>query len=481
MQYISTRGSTVPRSFSDILFEGCAEDDGLYVPAHFPKVDIQTLKTWKGLSYSSLVVEVMHLFAPEIPRAELWKWAAETYTAKKFPHSRDEYAAEDITPITWLHDQVGLLELSNGPTLAFDDIAMQFLARLFETYAKDRPMTLLGATTGDMGAAAQAAFGAQRNVRLIMLSPKDRMSRFQAAQLYSNQDENVTNIEVDGTFDDCQDIVRSILHDREWSEKHNLAAINSVLWARIATQVVYYFYGYLHAVEFVGEEVVFVVPGGNFGNAYACWVAMRMGLPVMRLIVGTNENDTMDSFLRTGHYAPKPSSETMATSSPATDITRAASFERFLFDILGRDGARIRELSESLAETGEFRLTPEEFRKVRLSGVVSGSSNHANRLEIIEQMFLEYETYVDPHTADALFSGIYLHPVGVKTLCVETVQAVKFPKMVRQATGSIVEPPEDYADVFSRPQKSVRLAADEVAVRAEIERLTAENGDKNAG
>ena len=237
-------------------------------------------------------------------------------------------------------------------------------------------------------------------------------------------------------------------------------------------QIVYYFYGYLRAVERVGEEVVFAVPGGNFGNAYACWVAKKMGLPIMRLIVCTNENDAMDEFLRTGRYAPKPSSETIATSSPSTDISRAASFERFLFDVLGRDGARVRELAEDLKTKGEFTLTAEEFRKVRLSGVVSGSSNHPNRLEIIEQMHLEYDTYVDPHTADALFSGIYLHPVGVKTLCVETVQAVKFPRMVRQATGVAVEPPEDMADLFSRPLRKVQTPACEAAVREEIERLT---------
>ena len=384
-----------------------------------------------------------------------------------------QFTAEEITPVKWLHDQVGLLELSNGPTLAFDDIALQFMSRLFDTsFAQGRPRTLLGATTGDMGAAAEAAFGGHKNIKVVMLSPKDRMSQFQAAQLYSNQDPNVVNIEVNGTFDECQDIVRTILEDREYAKAHGLGAINSVLWARIVPQIVYYFYGYLRAVERVGEEVVFAVPGGNFGNAYACWVAKKMGLPIMRLIVCTNENDAMDEFLRTGRYAPKPSSETIATSSPSTDISRAASFERFLFDVLGRDGTRVRELAEDLKTKGEFTLTAEEFRKVRLSGVVSGSSNHPNRLEIIEQMHLEYDTYVDPHTADALFSGIYLHPVGVKTLCVETVQAVKFPRMVRQATGVAVEPPEDMADLFSRPLRKVQTPACEAAVREEIERLT---------
>ena len=205
------------------------------------------------------------------------------------------------------------------------------------------------------------------------------MSQFQAAQLYSNQDPNVVNIEVNGTFDECQDIVRTILEDREYAKAHGLGAINSVLWARIVPQIVYYFYGYLRAVERVGEEVVFAVPGGNFGNAYACWVAKKMGLPIMRLIVCTNENDAMDEFLRTGRYAPKPSSETIATSSPSTDISRPASFERCLVDVLGRDGTRVRELAEDLKTKGEFTLTadPALLRgadKVILPGVGEASS-----------------------------------------------------------------------------------------------------------
>lgn len=473
MKYISTRGQGTSLSFSDILFEGYAADGGLYVPAQFPKVDTHTLQTWRGLSYASLAFEVIRLFAEEIDKTELWRICADTYQSDNFEHTRHLFDNDEVVTLKWLHDQVGLLELSNGPSLAFDDIAMQFLARLFDAkFASGRPRTLLGATTGDMGASAEAAFGGHKNIRVIMLSPKDRMSQFQAAQLYSNQDANVENIEINGTFDECQDIVRSILEDREYAQSRGLGAINSVLWARIVAQIVYYFYGYLKAVEHVGEDVVFAVPGGNFGNAYACWVAKQMGLPVMRLIVCTNENDAMDEFLRTGRYAPKPSNETIATSSPSTDISRAASFERFLFDVLGRDGERVKQLAHELETKGEFTLTPDEFRKVRMSGVVSGSSNHPNRLEVIEQMHLEYDTYVDPHTADALFSGIYLHPVGVKTICVETVQPVKFPRMVKQATGHVVPPPADFADVFDRPLRKVQLPACGAAVREEIDRMT---------
>ena len=242
MQYISTRGLESSFSFSDILFEGYAEDGGLYVPAVFPKVDAHTLMTWRGLSYASLAFEVIRLFAEELPKEDLWQICSEAYQAGNFGHTRGMFTAEEITPVKWLHDQVGLLELSNGPTLAFDDIALQFMSRLFDTsFAQGRPRTLLGATTGDMGAAAEAAFGGHKNIKVVMLSPKGRMSQFQAAQLYSNQDPNVVNIEVNGTFDECQDIVRTILEDREYAKAHGLGAINSVLWARIVPQIVYYF------------------------------------------------------------------------------------------------------------------------------------------------------------------------------------------------------------------------------------------------
>lgn len=474
MEYVSTRGKAQEKTFSDIAFEGFAEDNGLWVPKSIPKVSLQTLRTWKGLSYASLAFEIMHLFAPEIPRKDMWRLCAEAYDPALYPYSRDIFNIDEVTPTTWLHDNVGLLELSAGPTLAFDDISMKFMAGLFDMGLTDsHPTTLLGATTGDMGISAEKAFGNHENISVVMLSPRNRMSRFQAAQLYSNTDANVTNIEIEGTFDDCQDIVTRILQDRAWVGERKVGAINSVLFARIATQVVYYFYGYLHAVDMVGEEVCFVMPGGNFGNAYAGWIAKAMGLPIMRLIVGTNENDTMDAFLRTGHYAPRPSSETIATTSPSTDITRAASFERFLFEVLEHNGERVNELMTQLEEKGEFRLTHDEIRLVRRSGVVSGSSNHANRLEIIESMHLEFDTYVDPHTADALFCGIYLHPVGIKTLVCETTQAVKFPTIVRQATGGTVPTPYEFKDVFEREQHSLKLPADEARVREVINRVLA--------
>ncbi|MFU0841694.1 MAG: Threonine synthase [Burkholderia sp.] len=476
MKYISTRGSTEGRSFTDIAFEGYAPDNGLYVPDEFPKVDLETLKTWRGLPYPMLAFEIMRLFAPELPKDMLWRVCSEAFQPRNFPYSHNEFIDDEITPITWLHDDVGLFELSTGRTLSWDDLSMRFLGSYYDKFcAGGEPMTLLGATTGDMGCSAEAVFGGKPGVKVVMLSPRDRMSAFQQKQLYTSRAENVYNLAVNGTFDECQDIVRAILQDREFAAKHHLHAINSIIWSRVAAEVIYDFYGYLRAVTNVGEEIAFAMPCGNFGNAYACMVARRMGLPVARLIVCTNENDTMNAFLRTGHYRPRPSSETIKTSSPSTDISRAASFERFLFEVLNRDALRVRQLMGELESKGEFRLTPKEIELLRKSGVVSGASSHANRLEMIETLWVNRRIFIDPHTADALFSGEYLHPVGMKTLCLETVRAAKFPRMVKLATGCDITPPSEFLGLDERPERRIDLEPDEQAVRAEIERAEAAN------
>lgn len=473
MHYISTRGESGPRTFEDILFEGFASDGGLFVPEHLPKVSLETLRTWRALDYAGLAFEVMHLFWPELPRDRLWRVVRDVYQPKLYPHGRDPLGPEEVTPVRKLRDDVGLLELANGPTLSFDDLSMAFLAEVFKAGCGriEGERVLVGATTGDMGAACEYAFANVEGCRVVMLSPRRRMSPWQRAELYACTAPNVTNLAVDGTFDDCQDILHEMLRDAEFAKKHRLGAVNSLLWARIAAQIVYYFYGYLHGVETVGEEIVFVTPGGNFGNAYAGWCARAMGLPVLRLIVATNENDAFDRFMRTGVYAPRPSSETLSTSSPSTDISRAANLERFLFEVLGRKSSRVRELMAELDEKGKFELTQTEYAALRRSGVSSGTSDHPNRLEIIEQLWVEYQTLVDPHTADCIYSGTYLHPVGVPTLCLETVDAVKFPGIVRSATGQLPTEPEGFEGLLKAAERKIDVPADAAAVRALVEEM----------
>mgnify|MGYP000053799980 CR=1 FL=1 len=469
MQFFSTRDHNRVVSASQAIAQGLSDEGGLFVPQSFPQVDVKEIC---ALDYPEMAAAIVGQYLTDYSQEFLQEAAKATYGAA-FGGK-----AGYLAPVS---DEVYSLELWHGPTCAFKDYALQLMPKLLVEAKKNLDRTektlILVATSGDTGKAALDGYHDIPGVEIAVFYPTGGTSEIQRLQMATQEGANVAVYAVRGNFDDAQTGVKKVFGDKAIAaelEKRNirLSSANSINWGRLVPQIVYYFYGYLRAVERVGEEVVFAVPGGNFGNAYACWVAKKMGLPIMRLIVCTNENDAMDEFLRTGRYAPKPSSETIATSSPSTDISRAASFERFLFDVLGRDGTRVRELAEDLKTKGEFTLTAEEFRKVRLSGVVSGSSNHPNRLEIIEQMHLEYDTYVDPHTADALFSGIYLHPVGVKTLCVETVQAVKFPRMVRQATGVAVEPPEDMADLFSRPLRKVQTPACEAAVREEIERLT---------
>lgn len=448
MQYVSTRGDKNARAFTDISFTAFAPDGGLWMPDEVPQVTPEKLHTWLGTDYAGLAFEIFHLFAPEIPRRDLWTLCRDAYQPKEFSFRRNPFDAEAVTPVTWLRDGVALLELSNGPTLAVDDLSLRFASLYLQRVLPEdkRPRILLGATSGDMGASAAHHFANIPGVDLVLVSPKDRMSQCQARILYNETAPNIHHLVGEGTFDDCQDLVNRVLADEEFCRENRIGAINSTLWMRIVSHLVYYFWSYLQAVDRVGEEVVYAVPAGNFGNAYAGWLAKRMGLPIMRLIVATNENDTFDRFVRTGVYRPRPSSETIQTTSPSMDISRAANVERFLYSFLKGDSRRVRELMVLLEDTGEFSLSAEEFARLRRCGLSSGSSDHPNRLEIIEEMFVNHHVFVDPHTADALYSGIILHPVGVKTLCLETVQPVKFPRMVRAATGHNPEWPFGYKE-----------------------------------
>ena len=472
MLYISTRGAADGKTFADIAFEGFARDGGLYVPESYPKFTREDIAMLRGRDFSGVAYEILKRFWIRIPAEKLWVVCRDAWKSEFFPHGRDMFKSHEIAPVLWLQDDVGLFELSNGPTLSFDDVSMLFLKRLHEEHLGTEPqhMTLLGATTGDMGASAEYAFKSDcpDAARVVMLSPKGRMSKFQSAQLYSEKSSNILNLEVEGTFDDCQEIVRKLLRDDAFRQENRLGAVNSYLWARIAVQVACYFYAYLEATGTRDEQVVFCVPGGNFGNAFAGYVARMMGLPILKLLIATNENDAMDRFLRTGTYNPRPANETVLTSSPSMDISRAASFERFLFEVLGRNGARVSELMCELEEKGSFTLTAEEFALVRRCGLASGTSNHANRLEIIEHLNIRYETTIDPHTADCLYTGVYLHPVGVKTICFETVQAAKFPKMTKLAVGHTVPLPDDFKDIFERDLKFTEIPADEALVREAV-------------
>ena len=450
MSYVSTRGGAAPQRFSDILLEGLAPDGGLYVPESFPPAD---LDAWRGLGYPQLAAAVLAPYMDDVP-------ALETIVARTY--TRDVFGSDDIAPLKTLEPGLHLLGLSNGPTLAFKDMALQLLGALFEDVLVRRGQTLnvLGATSGDTGSAAEHALRGRRGVQVFMLSPHGRMSAFQAAQMYSLRDPNIHNLAVEGTFDDCQDVVKQVNADAAFKARHRIGAVNSINWARIAAQVVYYFWGYFRATRSDAERVDFAVPSGNFGNIYAGYVARRMGLPVSRLILATNENDVLDEFFRTGRYRVRR--EVRATSSPSMDISRASNFERYAFELVGRDPGRIVALWAQLARDGEFELPG-------ASGFVSGKSTHEDRLATIRALHRRYGVVVDPHTADGVKVGLERRAPGVPLICLETALPVKFAATIAQALGREPPRPARFEGLEQLPQRVEVIVPDARAVKRAIE------------
>jgi threonine synthase len=472
MRYVSTRGRAPEQGFADILLSGLAPDGGLYVPALYPPVTRAELDAWRGLSYAQLAGAVLRKFVTDMAPSELDGLCHRTYSAAVFGYCRADSDAAQITPLRWLAPDLALLELSNGPTLAFKDIAMQLLGGLFERAlaSRDGTLNILGATSGDTGAAAEYAMRGRRGIRVFMLSPHGRMSAFQRAQMYSLQDANIFNVAVEGVFDDCQDLVKAVSNDLDFKRRYRIGTVNSINWARVAAQVVYYFKGYFAATRGNDERVAFAVPSGNFGNILAGWIAKQMGLPIARLVLATNENDVLDEFFRTGRYRPRKPAETRATSSPSMDISKASNFERFVFDLVGRDPAVVRELWWELDTRGEFDLAGTPWlHRLRSSGFVSGSSTHADRLATIRAVYESSGVLIDPHTADGVKVARAHLERGVPTICLETAQPAKFAETIIEAIGRPPQRPAAYADLESRPLRFDVLPADVQALKRYIE------------
>ncbi|GAB1390262.1 MAG: threonine synthase [Rubrivivax sp.] len=465
MKYQSTRGDRTPRAFCDILLEGLAPDGGLYLPTHYPQVDEATLARWRGLPYAELAFEILALYIDDIPAADLRRLAHETYTAAIF-------GSEAITPLVKLEEGLYLQALSNGPTLAFKDMAMQLLGRLFEYELARRgeQLNILGATSGDTGSAAEYAMRGKKGVRVFMLSPYGRMSAFQQAQMFSLQDANIHNLAVEGVFDDCQDIVKALGNDLDFKRRYRIGTVNSINWARLLAQVVYYFAGYFQATRGNGERVSFAVPSGNFGNICAGHVARSMGLPIEKLVLATNENDVLDEFFRSGRYRVRGSAETFETSSPSMDISKASNFERFVFDLLGRDAARTAALFGPLLEhEGGFTLEAAALERAAGCGFVSGRSTHADRLATIRDTWQRLRVMIDPHTADGLkVAREHLQP-GVPMLVLETALPAKFAETIQEALGRDPERPAALRGLEALPRRVTVLPADAQQVKRYIE------------
>jgi len=457
VRYVSTRGAAPPKRFTEILLEGLAADGGLYVPQIVPQVRLGELR---GLDYPSLARAILSLYMDDVP--DLGEIIDRTYSAKVF-------GSVDVTPLKTLEPGLHLLGLSHGPTLAFKDLALQLLGALFESSLAKGGATLniLGATSGDTGSAAEYAMRGRRNIRVFMLSPHRRMSPFQSAQMYSLQDANIHNLAVRGVFDDCQDMVKKVNADAAFKAQHHIGAVNSINWARVAAQVVYYFKGYFAATRDDREQVSFAVPSGNFGNIYAGYVARRMGLPIRRLILASNENDVLDRFFRSGKY--RISKRVKQTTSPSMDISKASNFERFVFDLVDRDASRLKDLWRRLDAEGEFDLSHTPYwQRVAQSGFVSGKSSDQDRLATIRAVYEKYRLMIDPHTADGLKVGLEYREPGVPLICLETALPAKFGATLREALGREPERPAELQNLERLPQRFTLIEPDAQAVKRYI-------------
>ena len=462
MKYVSTRGHAASQSFSDILLEGLAPDGGLMVPEQWPRIMPVKFQAMRDLAYPQLAFEILRFFAADYPGAEMKQAAFKTYTAEAF-------GAPEITPLRTLEPNLHVLGLSNGPTLAFKDIAMQLLGNLFEQVLErqGRTLNILGATSGDTGSAAEHALKGKARLSVFMLSPRGRMSPFQRAQMYSLADANVFNIAIEGMFDDCQDIVKQVSSDLAFKEAHRLGAVNSINWARVVAQVVYYFKGYFAATRSNDEQVSFAVPSGNFGNIFAGYVAKRIGLPIRRLVLATNENDVLDEFFRTGRYRPRKAADTHATSSPSMDISKASNFERFIWDAVDGDADKVSWLWKQVEEGGGFDLsTDKAWEKIEEdSGFVSGRSTHEDRIATIRLVKQRYGQVIDPHTADGVKIALRMREPRYPMICLETALPAKFDETIVEALGEHAPRPARFEGLEQLPQRVEVMAPDAEAVK----------------
>ena len=458
MRYVSTRGAAAPRSFSEILLEGLAPDGGLYLPEQFPRADLKALRP---LPYPELAYRLLQPYMDDVP--DLEDIVRRTYSPQVF-------GSLDVTPLKTLERGFHLLALSNGPTLAFKDVALQLLGNLFEKVLSEKGerLNILGATSGDTGTAAEYAMRGKKGIRVFMLSPHGRMSEFQRAQMYSLQDPIIHNLAVKGVFDDCQDLVKAVNADAAFKARHRIGAVNSINWARVAAQMVYYFKGYFAATDKDGEQVSFAVPTGNFGNIYAGYVARQMGLPIKRLVLASNENYVLDEFFKTGRYRVRR--KVKETTSPSMDISKASNFERYVYDLVGRDGNRVRDLWRRLDEEGEFDLSHSPYYpRVAQTGFVSGRSSHSDRVKTIKSLFSRYGVVIDPHTADGVKVGLESREALVPLVCLETALPAKFAATIKAALGREPERPAEYANLEKLPQRFEVIPVDVGLLKRYIE------------
>lgn len=457
MKYMSTRGGIEPIPFSDAVMMGLATDGGLILPAEIPDVT-RHIDAWKRMDYPDLAFEVMSRYiGNDISKSELRAIIDESYST---------FSDKRVAPVIPL-DGYYLMELFHGPTLAFKDIALQFLGNLFAHILDHRQenLNILGATSGDTGSAAIAGIRGKKRINIFILHPHRRVSPIQERQMTTVLDDNVFNIAIDGSFDDGQRIIKELFNDIGFKSKYRLGAVNSVNWARILAQIVYYFYGAFRVLAKTGKKRVNIcVPSGNFGNIFAGYLARKMGAPIETLILATNENDILSRFFQTGVYGKDTVRETY---SPSMDIQIASNFERYLFYYLGEDCERLRSTMIEFEKTGVITMKPGESAPVD-TAIVAGSGSNAVTLETIKSCYDKSGYTLDPHTAVGVAVAKKIGAKELPTLCLATAHPAKFADTVKLASGFEAPSHEMIAGLEHLPTRCTLLPANTAEVRSFI-------------
>jgi threonine synthase len=436
MNYISTRNKSLNFDFSSIFLRGLAPDGGLFLPNKIKKFSENELKELSQLNYIDLGVEIISGFCtPVLNKNKIKLILNKAYSS---------FDTKNIVEIKKI-DNINLLELYHGPTLAFKDIAMQVIGLMYEALnLNKKKINIIVATSGDTGSAAIAALKEKKNINLFVLHPHEKISNIQRKIMTTCVSNNIYNIAVKGNFDDCQKIVKQMFNDEKFREKINMSGVNSINWARIICQIVYYFYAYFK----ISSKVNFSVPTGNFGDVYAGYIAKKMGLPIDKLIVATNENDILCRVINSGEYKP---SEVKPSLSPSMDIQVASNFERLLFDVLNSDDQKVSKSMKDLNDNGFFKLENDELKKIR-ENFLAEKINDSDTLRIIKDFFINYGFILDPHTATAVGAS-YKVKNNSKTIVLGTAHPYKFLETIKLAIGKNVDPPKQFSDLSKKIEK----------------------------
>jgi threonine synthase len=448
MRYVSTRGRAAELGFCDALLAGLATDGGLYVPQTWPKQPTMT-----GSTYASKAASLMAPYVEgEIPQDVFARLCATAYSTFRDPA---------VVPLVQIAPEHYLLELFHGPTLAFKDVALQLIGQMFDYVLTERNqrVMIVGATSGDTGSAAIDGVKGCKNVDIVILYPNGRVSDVQRRQMTTITSPNVHTVAVDGTFDDCQDLVKAMFNDAPFREANSLSAVNSINWARVMAQTVYYF----TALETLGRSASFSVPTGNFGNVLAGWIAKQMGADIEKLIVGSNSNDILTRFFETHSMDMVP---VVPTLSPSMDIQISSNFERLLFDMNNRDGGATTEQLNQFRQQGKLSVEPDQFAKWIAPTFRAHRANDAETLAVMKRIYGESGMLVDPHTAVGIASAEACAEPGVPTITLATAHPAKFPDAVKKATGVHPALPDHVADLFDRKERIVNLPNDLQAIEA---------------